>query len=78
MNFTVEKIPIAPGLPVRIQRTGIDSKERTPYIGYIGEVIWDGDTVRVTVHGADKFVWDRLGPPPFPPLFSDRYATASI
>jgi hypothetical protein len=72
MNFTVEKIPIAPGLPVRIKCTGIDSKERTPHIGYIGEVIWDGDTVRVTVHGADKFVWDRLGPPPFPPPFSDR------
>jgi hypothetical protein len=63
---------MAPGQPVRIQRTGIDGKERTPFIGYIGEVISDGDTVRVTVHGADKFVWDRLGPPPFPPPFSDR------
>jgi hypothetical protein len=35
----VGKMRLSPGQAVRIQRTGLDGKERIAFIGYIGEII---------------------------------------
>jgi hypothetical protein len=61
---------IAPGQAVRLLRTGADGKQRVAFIGYIGEIVDEGDQLHLKVHAPEKLITDRLEPR-FPPPFSD-------
>jgi len=73
----VGKMRLSPGQAVRIQRTGLDGKERIAFIGYIGEIINEGDQLRLTVHAPEKLITDRVRPP-FDPPFSDHVTAPQV